>query len=87
MLSSDRYDRDSFLIPMPQSVIWVNEQIDPCGILYSCIACCSEEQAQACHEAFAANLSEQQKQAGWTARIRTVTSWDEVPVSALKLSY
>ncbi|MEO1095478.1 MAG: glycogen debranching protein [Cyanobacteria bacterium J06638_28] len=72
---------------MSPTVIWVNEQIDPCGILYSCIACCSEEQAQACHAAFEANLSEQQKQAGWTARMRTVTSWDEVPVSALKLSY
>ena len=71
---------------MTQRVIWVNEQLDACGILYSCIACYDEQQAQACHESFQSNLSEQQKQAGWVARLRTVNSWDEVPVSALKLS-
>lgn len=71
---------------MSQRIIWVNEQIDPCGILYSCIACCDEQQAQACHQAFQANLSEQQRQAGWVARIRTVQSWEDVPVSALKLN-
>lgn len=65
--------------------IWVNEQIDPCGLLYSCIACCDETQAQECHESFEQNLTEMQKDAGWTARIRTVNSWDEVPVNALKL--
>lgn len=67
-------------------VIWVNEQLDPSGILYSCIASCSEEEAQACHENFEGNLTEDQKEAGWTARIRTVNSWDEVPASALKLN-
>lgn len=71
---------------MSQHMIWVNEQIDPCGILYSCIACSNEEQALACHASFEANLTEQQKQEGWVARMRTVSSWDEVPVSALKLS-
>ena len=29
--------------------IWVNEQIDPCGIVYSCIACYDKELAQDCH--------------------------------------
>jgi hypothetical protein len=67
------------------SVIWVNEQIDPCGILYCCIASCSEEHAKICHETFQANLTEEQKQAGWVATLRVVNSWDEVPVSALKL--
>lgn len=67
-------------------MIWVNEQIDPCGIIYSCIACCNEEQAKACHEAFEADLSEQQKAEGWVAQVRTVESWEDVPVSALKLS-
>jgi hypothetical protein len=66
--------------------IWVNEQLDPSGILYSCIACCDEDQAQDCHESFKANLTDAQIAAGWTARIRTVESWDEVPVSALKLN-
>lgn len=72
---------------MSEHTIWVNEQVDPCGIVYSCIACCNEEQAIACHESFEANLSEEQRATGWVARMRTVTSWDEVPVSALKLSY
>ena len=66
--------------------IWVNEQIDPSGIVYSCIACCDEAQAQDCHRSFLDNLTEDQKKAGWVAQLRTVESWDEVPVSALKLS-
>ncbi|HEY9615783.1 MAG TPA: glycogen debranching protein [Microcoleaceae cyanobacterium] len=66
-------------------LIWVNEQFDPSGILYSCIACCDEAQAQDCHETFKNNLSEEQKAAGWVARLRTVESWDEVPANALKL--
>lgn len=65
--------------------IWVNEQIDPCGILYSCIACADEKQAGECHEEFKSNLTEAQKEEGWVASLRTVESWDEVPVSALKL--
>jgi hypothetical protein len=66
-------------------IIWVNEQYDPCGILYSCIACCDESQAKDCHESFKENLTPQQVDAGWIARIRQVNSWDEVPVNALKL--
>lgn len=66
--------------------IWVNEQIDPSGIIYACIACCDESQALACHESFKRNLTDEQKAKGWIARMRVVNSWDEVPVSALKLS-
>lgn len=65
--------------------IWVNEQLDPCGILYSCIACCYEQQAKDCHESFKNNLTEEQIAAGWVAQMRQVESWDEVPVNALKL--
>jgi hypothetical protein len=65
--------------------IWVNEQVDPSGLIYSCIACCNEEQAKDCHESFEQNLTKAQKSAGWIARLRTVSSWDDVPVNALKL--
>ncbi len=65
--------------------IWVNEQIDPSGIIYSCIACCDSDQAQECHNSFEKNLTEEQKASGWIARIRTVESWEEVPVNSLKL--
>lgn len=65
--------------------IWVNEQIDPSGLLYSCIACYDESQAKECHESFEGNLTEVQKASGWVARLRTVSSWDEVPVNSLKL--
>ena len=65
--------------------IWINEQLDPSGPLYSCIACCNETQAQNCHESFNSNLTAEQKASGWVARLRTVDSWDEVPVNALKL--
>ena len=65
--------------------IWVNEQIDPSGLIYSCIACCNEQQAKDCHESFEENLTNEQKLACWVARLRTVSSWDEVPVNALKL--
>ncbi len=67
-------------------IIWVNEQIDPSGILYSCIACCDETQAQECHQSFEQNLTAEQKQQGWVATLRTVASWDDVPVNALKLN-
>lgn len=67
--------------------IWVNEQLDPSGIVYACIACRNEAQARDCHDSFQNNLTDDQKAAGWVARLRTVESWDEVPVSALKLSY
>lgn len=65
--------------------IWVNEQVDPSGIISSCIACCDQMQAQECHESFEQNLTEQQKAIGWVARLRTVATWDDVPVNALKL--
>lgn len=65
--------------------IWVNEQVDSSGIIRACIACCDEQQAQDCHDSFESNLTEDQKQEGWTTRMRTVASWDEVPVNALKL--
>lgn len=67
-------------------IIWVNEQLDPTGIVYSCIACSDQKQAQDCHESFQKNLTETQKQEGWLAVLRTVESWDDVPVSALKLN-
>jgi hypothetical protein len=67
-------------------MIWINEQIDPCGILYACIACLDEDQAKECHETFERNLTQEQREGGWTVRLRTVVSWDEVPVSALKLN-
>lgn len=66
--------------------IWVNEQLDPSGMVYACIACCDEAQAQECYHSFEENLSESQKLQGWLTRMRTVTTWDEVPVSALKLN-
>lgn len=65
--------------------IWVNEQVDPGGLIYSCIACCDEAHARECHQTFESGLTEEQKQSGWIARLRTVESWDEVPVNALKL--
>jgi hypothetical protein len=67
-------------------IIWVNEQIDPSGILYACIACCDETQAKQCHESFEQNLTAEQKQQGWVATLRTVISWDDVPVNSLKLN-
>ncbi|WP_373541067.1 glycogen debranching protein [Chamaesiphon sp.] len=65
--------------------IWVNEQLDPGGLMYACIACRNEELAKDCHESFEQNLTTEQKQLGWIARLRTVTSWDEVPVNSLNL--
>ncbi len=66
-------------------MIWVNEQIDESGIIRACIACVDQLQAQECHDSFTTNLTAQQKSQGWIARIRTVGSWDEVPVNSLKL--
>ncbi|UBF23789.1 glycogen debranching protein [Kovacikia minuta CCNUW1] len=65
--------------------IWVNEQIDPSGLIYSCIACYDKDQAQECNRSFEENLTEFQKESGWIVRMRTVESWDDVPVNALKL--
>ena len=67
--------------------IWVNEQLDPSGIVYSCIASLDEKAARDCHESWVNNLTVSQKEQGWTAELRTVESWDDVPVNALKLSY
>ncbi|MEA5603145.1 MAG: glycogen debranching protein [Nostoc sp. DedVER02] len=66
--------------------IWVNEQIDPSGMIHACIATCNESQAKECHDSFQNNLTEAQKEAGWIAQLRTVDSWDEVPVNSLKLN-
>ncbi len=66
-------------------IIWVNEQIDPSGMIHACIASCNESHAKDCHESFENNLSEKQKASGWVAQLRRVESWDEVPVNALKL--
>ncbi|MEH1870362.1 glycogen debranching protein [Nostoc sp.] len=66
--------------------IWVNEQIDPSGMIHACIATCNESQAKDCHDSFENNLTETQKTAGWVARLRTVDSWDDVPVNSLKLN-
>ncbi len=72
---------------MSPTTIWVNEQIDPGGLIHACIACLDEDAANACHQNWLGSLSEQQKQNGWVASLRTVGSWDEVPVNALKLSF
>ena len=66
--------------------IWINEQIDPCGIVYSCIASQNEKAAQDCHQTWQESLTDNQKQEGWTAILRTVDSWDDVPVNALKIN-
>ncbi len=65
--------------------IWVNEQLDPSGLLYACIACCDREQALACRESFESNLTQQQKASGWFVRTSELSSWDQVPAGALKL--
>jgi hypothetical protein len=65
--------------------IWVNEQIDPSGMIHACIASCNESQAKDCHESFENNLNETQKASGWVAQLRMVDSWDDVPVNSLKL--
>jgi hypothetical protein len=67
--------------------IWVNEQIDPTGILQACIACCNEQVAKECHTRWQAELATDHTTAGWEAKIRTVESWDDVPVNALKISF
>ncbi len=67
--------------------IWVNEQVDSCGLIQACIATRDRGQAEACHEEFVAKLTDAQRLEGWVARLRNVDSWDEVPVTALKLSY
>jgi len=66
--------------------IWVNEQLDPSGIVYACIASTNEESAKSCHESWQEGLTPEQKQQGWSANLRTVETWEEVPVNALKLN-
>lgn len=65
--------------------IWINEQLDPSGMVHACIACCDQKAAEDCHASFMDNLTDSQKAAGWTAQLRTVESWDDVPVNSLKL--
>ena len=72
---------------MTQRTIWVNEQIDPGGLIYACIACLNKEAADDCHQNWQDDLTEEQKRNGWVASLRTVDSWDDVPVNALKLSF
>lgn len=67
-------------------VIWVNEQLDPGGLVYACLATCDEEVARQCHANFETNLTPAQRAKGWQARLRSVASWEQVPVTALKLS-
>lgn len=69
------------------TTIWVNEQLDPSGLLYACIASANEQHALDCHQSFQNSLTETQKAQGWMARLRTVESWDDVPASALKISF
>ncbi len=68
-------------------MIWLNEQIDPSGIVYSCIAYNNQDSAQDCYESWTEDLTQEQKNSGWKVSLRTVESWDDVPVNALKLSY
>ena len=71
---------------MSQTTIWVNEQIDPGGLIHACIANIDQAAAYDCHHNWQNSLTEQQKQSGWVATLRQVDSWDDVPVNALKLS-
>ncbi|MCS7226434.1 MAG: glycogen debranching protein [Gloeomargarita sp. SKYB31] len=66
-------------------VIWVNEQLDPGGLIHACLATCDEEVARQCHYNFLQNLTPEQRANGWQARLRVVYSWEDVPVTALKL--
>lgn len=66
--------------------IWVNEQRDACGILQACIATTNQAMAQDCYQNWQNHLTTQQKEAGWQVILKTVDSWDEVPVNALKLN-
>jgi hypothetical protein len=67
------------------ATIWINEKLDSIGLMYACIACCDEQQAQECNRSFHESLLPAQKAAGWQIRMRRVNSWDEVPVNSLKL--
>ncbi|MEO0948224.1 MAG: glycogen debranching protein [Cyanobacteria bacterium J06641_5] len=71
---------------MGEGTIWINEQIDPAGLIQACIATQNEAMARECHQSFQNNLTPKQKAAGWQAQLRSVASWDEVPVMAQKIS-
>lgn len=66
--------------------IWVNEQIDGCGIIQACIATTNQKMAQDCHGNWQKGINADLQKQGWKAIIRQVDSWDEVPVNALKLN-
>lgn len=66
--------------------IWVNEQRDACGILQACIATTSKAMAEDCYKNWETELTTQQKEEGWQVILKTVNSWDDVPVNALKLN-
>jgi hypothetical protein len=66
--------------------LWVNEQLDPIGLIYACVVCHDEYLARVCHKSFEENLTKEQKKAGWISRLRTIHSWDELPVCAQGLS-
>lgn len=66
--------------------IWINEQVDPSGIVYACVISHNEQEAQKCHESFLANLTEKQRSQGWVARLREVDSDEDIPVTGLGLT-
>jgi hypothetical protein len=66
--------------------IWINEQIDGCGLIQACIATTNQQIAEDCHANWQQELSRDQYKQGWQAIMRTVDSWDDVPVNALKLN-
>jgi len=66
--------------------IWVNEQRDGCGIVQACIATKNKQAAEDCHANWLKELTETQRQQGWAVILKTVESWDDVPVNALKLN-
>ncbi len=66
--------------------IWINEQIDSCGLIQACIATTNEKLAQDCHDNWQKELGADQQKQGWQVIMRNVESWDEVPVNALKLN-
>jgi hypothetical protein len=67
-------------------LIWVNEQLDPGGLIYACLATCDTAVVQECHANFTSNLSPEQRARGWQARLRTVEFWEQVSVTTLQLS-
>jgi hypothetical protein len=66
--------------------LWINELLDPSGLLYACVICYNEYQARNCHASYEEVLTEEQRKAGWIARLRSINSWDELPVCAQSLS-